>query len=90
MSRYVRNPEIRLTELEGEGVVLHLGNRRYYTVSSSGLLILNALEHPRSLDHLLDLLMETYEVTREEARETALAFLDECVSNGMVICENGT
>ena len=37
MTRYRRHPELRLTALEGEGVALHLGTRRYYSVSESGV-----------------------------------------------------
>ena len=49
MLRYARHPDLRLTALEGEGVALHLGTRRYYSVSESGLDILEALAAPRTL-----------------------------------------
>ena len=84
---YVCSPEIRVTELEGEGIVLHLANRRYFTVSSSGLLILNALKKHHTLEHIVDLLLTTYDVSREEASETASNFLAECTAHGMVIVE---
>ena len=84
---YVCSPDIRVTELEGEGIVLHLANRRYFTVSSSGLLILNALKKEQTFDHVVDLLLTTYDVSREEASETASTFLAECRAHGMVIVE---
>ena len=33
--RYQRHPDLRLTALEGEGVVLHLKERRYFTVNET-------------------------------------------------------
>jgi len=88
VTMYTRHPELRLTELEGEGVVLHLGNRRYFTVSESGLLILNALEQPRSFDDLVDALLEEYEVSREEAAESVTEFLDRCLASDLLIVED--
>ena len=41
--RYLRHPDLRLADVEGDGVVLHLGTRRYFSVSESGLALLKAL-----------------------------------------------
>ena len=41
---YSRHPELRLTAVEDEGVVLHLGSLRYFTVNETGRTILQALE----------------------------------------------
>ncbi len=84
---YVCSPDIRITELDGEGIVLHLANRRYFTVSSSGLLILSALKTQQTFDHVVDILLGTYDVNREEASETATTFLAECAAHGMVVVE---
>jgi hypothetical protein len=86
-ARYIRSPDIRVTELDGEGVVLHLVNRRYFTVSESGLVILNALERHQTLDNVVRVLLRTYDVTPDVAMSTASDFLRECESNGMVIRE---
>jgi len=84
---YVCSPDIRVTELDDEGIVLHLANRRYFTISSSGLLILNALKTQKTFDHVVDLLLVTYDVSREEASDTATTFLAECTAHGMVVVE---
>ena len=39
VTRYQRHPDLRLTALEGEGVVLHLKERRYFTVNETGLVL---------------------------------------------------
>jgi hypothetical protein len=73
-----RHPDLRLTSLEGEGVVLHLGARRYFTVTTTGLTILEALTKPRSLDELVELILEEYDVDLGQAIETTMAFLVQC------------
>jgi hypothetical protein len=86
--RYRRHPDLRLTALEGEGVVLHLASREYFTVSETGLAILEPLERECTLDELVDSLVERYEVTRDQARESVRAFLDECLAEDLVLeCE---
>ncbi|HXY69205.1 MAG TPA: PqqD family protein [Gemmatimonadales bacterium] len=85
--RYRRHPELRLTALEGEGVALHLGTRRYYTVSESGLDLLEALERPRSLEELVAVLTSKYQVTVAVAADTTRAFLDRGVQAGVLLVE---
>jgi coenzyme PQQ synthesis protein D (PqqD) len=76
--RYVRHPDLRVADVEGDGVVLHLGTRRYFSVSESGLALLQALEAPRTVPELVTVLLERYEVTPEEAEASVLQFLETC------------
>jgi hypothetical protein len=82
--RYRRHPDLRLTSLEGEGVVLHLRERRYFSVSETGLVLLDSLQQPRSFDQLVDRLLGEYEVDRETAARTTRAFLDQCLAAAVV------
>ncbi|HJR33583.1 MAG TPA: PqqD family protein [Gemmatimonadales bacterium] len=81
---YRRHPDIRLTSLEGEGVVLHLRERRYFSVSETGLVLLEALKEARSFDELVEGLLSEYEVDRETAVATTRAFLDQCLASAVV------
>ena len=87
--RYARHPDLRLTALEGEGVVLHLGSRRYYSVSESGLDILQALDVPRTLDELVAVLTGKYDVTTDAASVSAREFLEQALRDGLVTVEEG-
>ena len=82
--RYSRHPDVRLTELEGEGVVLHLGTRTYFSLNETGLVLFNALEARRSLDDLVELLLDEYDVDHAEAKETASEFLRDCEEAGLL------
>ena len=85
--RYRQHPELRLTALEGEGVALHLGTRRYYTVSASGLDLLEALASPKSLAELVVVLTAKYEVTPEDAGASAREFVERGVKAGVLLVE---
>ena len=82
--RYQRHPNVRLTALESEGVVLHLDDRRYFTVNATGLTLLESLREPRTLDDLVAALVREYEVQPPQARATAEAFLRQCTERGVV------
>ena len=82
--RYRRHPDIRLTALEDEGVVLHLGEKRYFTVNETGLVLLETLISPRSFAELVATLVEKYEVSEATAAETTKAFLDHCLATAVV------
>ncbi|MGH9888616.1 MAG: PqqD family protein [bacterium] len=75
---YTRHPDLRLTTIAQEGVVLHLGSRQYFSVNETGVTILNALEQPRTLPELVTALTDEYEVTDELAEVTVREFLNRC------------
>lgn len=85
---YTRHPDMRLTSLENEGVVLHLRERRYFSVSETGLVILEALKEPRTFSQLVDEILREYEVEAATARETTRAFLDQCLAAAVVVETN--
>ncbi len=79
-THYSRHPDLRLTELEGEGIVLHLGSRKYFSVSETGLLVLNALDSgPSTEGKLLGKLLEEYDVSPEIAEKNLREFLGRCL-----------
>jgi len=86
-TRYRRHPDLRLTALEGEGVVLHLGTRRYFSVSESGLALLEALETARTADDLAGGLTARYRVTPEHAAASVRAFLERCRALDVLLVE---
>jgi hypothetical protein len=82
--RYRRHADLRLTALEGEGIVLHLKERRYFSVNETGLVLLEALKQPRTFAELVDGLLQEYEVSEEAAGETTRAFLDQCLAAAVI------
>ena len=87
-TRYHRHPDLRLSPQEGEGVVLHLGERRYFSVSEAGLALLEALTEPRTFDELVEGLLSQHETDRDVAAQTARSFLDQCLASAVIVEAN--
>ena len=83
-ARDLRHPDLRLTALEGEGVVLHLRSRKYFSVNETGLVILEALKEPRTFSELVAAILAEYEVTPEAATATTREFVDYCLATAVV------
>ncbi len=81
---YRKHADVRLTALEGEGVVLHMGERRYFTVSETGLTLLEALKTPKTFVQLVASITAEYEVTDEKAALSVQKFLDQCLAADIV------
>lgn len=87
--RYRRHTDLRITSLDGEGVVLHLAQRRYFSVNDTGLTLLEAAKEPRTFDELVASLVSEYEVTEAEAAATTRKFLDQCLASSVILEEPG-
>jgi hypothetical protein len=55
-----------------------------YSFNETGSLLWIALEHPRSLENLANLLCQSYEVTRDDAERDATAFVVEMQAAGLL------
>jgi hypothetical protein len=85
---YSRHADLRLTSVEDEGVVLHLGSLRYFTVNETGLVILRELMQPRTIDELVKAVTDAYDVTDDIAEETTREFLSRCVEAKLLHTED--
>lgn len=83
----MRHADLRLTALDGEGVALHLGTRRYYSVSESGLDLLDALTEPKTLEELVSVLTAKYAVTVAQATDSVREFVEHGVRAGVLVAE---
>lgn len=87
--RYRRHPKTRLTMVDGEGIVVQLGTRRYFNVNESGLTILEMLDSPRTVDELVSALHARFEVTKDQAEVTVREFLARCRDADVLQIDNG-
>jgi hypothetical protein len=84
---YERHPDLRVTSLEGEGVALHLGSRRYFTVNETGVVILEALAVARTFEMLVAAVTARYDVDDAHAARSVQGFLDRCLAADLVRAE---
>lgn len=87
---YHRHPELRLTAVEDEGIALHLDTRRYFSVNETGLMILEALQFPRSAGDLTGMLLQRYDAAPAHARASVEQFLTRCEAGQLVVRHDST
>ena len=75
---YSRHPDLRVTAVDGEGVVLHLGSRQYFSVNETGVTILDALKQPSSIAELVVAVTDHYDVSADAAEQSVRRFLALC------------
>jgi hypothetical protein len=85
---YSRHADLRLTAVEDEGVVLHLGSLRYFTVNETGLIILQKLMEPSTIAELVKAVTDEYDVSDELAEQTTVAFINRCVDAKLLLSED--
>ncbi len=74
-SKIQRSPDVLITELDNEIVVLHVSSGQIIGMSDTSRRIWDALEHPSSLDDLTDQLVEEYDIDREICLSETTAFV---------------
>lgn len=87
-TRYSRHRDVRLAALDTEGVALHLGTRRYFTLSETGLTLMEALSSPRSVPELVAVLQGRYDVAEDRATASVSGFLKQCAGAELVVLED--
>ena len=83
-SRVVAASDQVSTELEGEAVILHLGDGVYYGLNPVGARLWSLLEEPRAVSELRDALVADYEVDAETAERDVLELLGELMDRGLL------
>ena len=71
------NTRVRFRELGEEGVVVQMDSGRVVVVNQVGLRIIQLLSDSRSMDELVTTIHTEFEVTRENAHEDIVVFLDD-------------
>lgn len=72
------------TELDGEVVVMHPGNGKYYTLRGSGASLWRLLDRCRTLEEIVDTLCTEYDVTPQQCREDITPFIGELAAEGLL------
>jgi hypothetical protein len=71
-------------DVDGETVILHLGDGIYYGLDAVGTDIWNHLKTPRQVGELLATLQRDYAVEADRCRREVLALLHELAERGLV------
>ena len=70
--------------LGDESAILNLKNCVYYGVDPVGAAVWNLLQHPQSVEEMLDKLLNEYQVERERCERDLLALLEKMHAEGLI------
>jgi endonuclease/exonuclease/phosphatase family metal-dependent hydrolase len=86
MKYYEPVPEVSFTRFdEGEGILLHLTTKAYYTLNATGVFIWEQLEQKRrSVAEVVEALLAHFDVSPQQAQQQVEAFLEELARQGLV------
>jgi hypothetical protein len=84
-SLYSRTGDVIEADVGGDIVLLHTQSWQYFEFDKVGGAIWHLLDTPASLDGLVRSLMTQFEVDEEQCARETKAFLDEMVTQGLVV-----
>ena len=88
--KIVASKEAVFCELEGEAVILSLRDGVYYGLNSVGLSIWELIQTPRTVEGVVESLMEQYDVNRERCESDTRSLIEALRTHQLVETANGT
>jgi len=83
--RFEVAPDVVATDFDGQNaVVLNLVTKKYYTLNETATAIWSGIEEKRPVAGLVDLLIERFEVTADQARSSVLETLSRLQAQDLV------
>jgi hypothetical protein len=73
-----------VSDMDGEKVMLSIQNGKYYNFGVIGGKIWNLIEEPISIQNLVQLLQEIYDVDQTVCKEQVIAFLTQLKEEGLI------
>ena len=77
-------------ELPGEVVLLDEQQGGYYGLSGVGARVWELIQHPRTIEEIVNTLVHEYDVDRQRCRQDIEELLEDMASSGLVALQNET
>lgn len=84
-STFVRSPGPLAAEVDGEVVMLEPSTSRYFGLADTAVRIWQLLDEPRSVDGIVDALLDEYDVDRETCEAEVIEFISQLADAGLVV-----
>lgn len=85
MEKYARNKQIIDGELDDNQVMMHLEKGKYYGLNPVGKRIWDLIEQPKSFQEITKILLEEFDVSKEQCESEVQTFLDKAIQNEIII-----
>jgi Coenzyme PQQ synthesis protein D (PqqD) len=82
--RVIKAPGVLLQDLDGEAVLLNLGNEQYYGLDAISFRMYKLLVSSISIQAAYERLLQEYDVAPDQLRKDLQAFLEHLRENGLV------
>ena len=83
-TQYVRDNEILSSDMDGETVMMSIENGEYYGLNPVGSRIWTLLEAPHSLNEIIKILLEEFEVEEAECISDMQTFVTDLLDKKLV------
>ena len=83
-SMIIRNAEIDDTDLDGEKVMMNLDKGQYFMMNEVGSRIWEIASEPKTVEEIVQALLNEYEVEREQCKNTVVEFLGELAKSDLI------
>ena len=83
-----RNDNILASDLDGEKVMMSIQKGEYYGLGKTGTFIWDHIENSISINDLITLITDKYNVTREQCLEDIVPFLTNLIEKELIIATN--
>ncbi len=80
----LRVDDITWREIDGDLVILDLRSSTYLTTNASGTLLMKQLTEDRTLQQLIQAMVDAFDIPDRLAQEDVLTFLDELGARGLL------
>ena len=76
--------DLFVTEIDGEKVMMHIENGKYYAMNEVGSRIWDLIENPISVEQLIITLYNEYEVERSTCEKAVFDFLESVYNENLI------
>jgi len=80
-----RNPELVASDMDGETVMMSIENGEYFGLDPVGSRIWALIEKPIRIDKLVELLLEEFEVSKDQCEIDTLEFLNRLQEKNLLV-----
>jgi hypothetical protein len=77
-----------VSDMDGEKVMLNIGNGKYYNLGEMGGVIWDMIKESITVDLLINKLLKEYEVDKKECENHVRAFIIMLFAEGLITVEN--
>ncbi|WP_299966739.1 PqqD family protein [uncultured Roseobacter sp.] len=81
---YVAQPDVVDCDIGGDRALLHLQTNTYFTMNATASALWLALAEPKTVDDLVGVVVETFDVTAEQCRPDIEALLGQMIEANVV------